>query len=43
VGIGGSDLEKWGFFPADHPLRRLLARQARREESHGAFQLYRMK
>lgn len=43
VGIRDSELEKWDFFPADHPLRKLLATQARREEAHGAFQLYRMK
>ena len=43
VGIAGTELEKWGFFPEGHPLRRLLSTQARREESHGAFQLYRMK
>lgn len=43
VGLASSEYEKWGFFTADHPLRRLLSRQARREESHGAFQLYRMK
>jgi hypothetical protein len=43
VGIGPPEFEKWGFFTSDHPLRRLLARQARREEPHGAFQLYRMK
>jgi predicted membrane-bound mannosyltransferase len=43
VGLVSSEFEKWGFFTADHPLRRLLSKQARREESHGAFQLYRMK
>ena len=25
VGIASSELEKWGFFTSDHPLRRLLA------------------
>jgi len=43
AGVAGPELARWGFYGEDHPIRRLLARQARREEAHGAFQLYRMK